>query len=62
MDVLCQLSMAMDLLRDKDIPRRIFLDVTACEFVNHGASSRVHFMEQKSNSASSFGNDVSHHR
>jgi hypothetical protein len=29
MDVLCQLSMAMDLLRDKDIPRGIFLGVDA---------------------------------
>jgi hypothetical protein len=62
MDVLCQLSMAMDLLRDKDISRAFFLALMRGEFVNHGVSSRVHFMEQKSNSASSFGNDTSHHR
>jgi hypothetical protein len=45
MDVLCQLSMAMDLLRDKDISRGIFLALMRGEFVNHGVSSRVHFME-----------------
>jgi hypothetical protein len=39
-----------------------FLGPAPRELVNYGVSGRVHFMAQKSNSASSFGNNAGHHR
>jgi hypothetical protein len=39
-----------------------FLGRAPREFVDHGVGSRVHFMAQKSNFASGFGNDFSHRR
>jgi hypothetical protein len=39
-----------------------FLTLLARKLVNHGMSSRVHFMAQKSNSASSFGNAAGHYK
>jgi hypothetical protein len=61
MSVLTGVPATMCLLPDCDLRRRIFLGPDACEVVNHDVGSRTGFTAPKPESASSFGNEVSHH-